>query len=170
MGYLKRDYFKAKNDVISWETRLNSILDRIDKGEDLTDLSKTAAEHYNICVSNVKRLEDIVKISNEQVDTMEKNITFLRISIANAKDKATNISSRQKVAEASETINKALNSSNIDGLMNTLDRMEDKVSATEFRAESYSTTPTISDEKKIDDILNKNSTEDTLVTFRNKRK
>jgi phage shock protein A len=166
----KSDLLKAKNDLAGWENRLNGILDRIDKGEDLTELSKNAATHYNECNANVKRLDDIVKISTNQVDTMEKNITHLRDSINSAHDKATNISSRQKVAEATETINKAINSSNIDGLMNTLDRMENKISATEFVAESYASTPTISDEKKIDDILNKNSIEDTLTAFRNKRK
>jgi len=167
------DLEKAKQEVSEWEKRLNGILDKIDKGDNsptTADLSKTAATKYNEAVANVAKKEQLVAKSAEQVKTMEANVMHIKEAIEAAKDKSKNIEARQKVAEASETINKAMSSTNTDGLMGTLDRMEEKTAATEFRAEAYAgTAANSSAASQIDELIGSTSADDTLAAFRAKR-
>jgi phage shock protein A len=167
------DLAKAKQEVVEWEKRLNGILDKIDKGDSSTttaDLAKTAATKYNDAVANVAKKEQLVAKSAEQVKTMEANVHNIQEAIEAAKDKSKNIEARQKVAEASETINKAMSSTNTDGLMGTLDRMEEKVAATEFRAEAYAgSAANSSAASQIDELIGSTSADDTLAAFRAKR-
>ena len=167
------DLAKAKQEVAEWEKRLNGILDKMDKGDNSTttaDLAKTAAAKYNDAVANVAKREQLVAKSAEQVKTMEANVLHIKEAIESAKDKSKSIEARQKVAEASETINKAMSATNTDGLMGTLDRMEEKVAATEFRAEAYAgSAANSSAASQIDELIGSTSADDTLAAFRAKR-
>ena len=169
----KADLQKNQEAVADWEHKLNGILDKIEKGTtpDLENLSKIAAQHYNDAVANAGKSEQLVKISDAQVAKMEGNIKTLQSRITEAKDKTKNIQARQEVAKASEVINKSLSSSNTDGLMSTLDRMEESVSKTEFTAEAYAESASnTSDEAKINEVLGSTSADDTLAAFMAKRK
>ena len=168
------DLVKAKQDVVEWEKRLNGVLNKIDAGDNSHEtviLSETAANKYNDAVNDVTKKEQIVVTSDEQVKIMEANIKHIQEAIESAKNKSKNIEARQKVAEASETINKTLSSTNTDGLIGTLDRMEEKVAQTEYRAEAYAgSSSNSSSASKIDELINSSSTSDTLAAFREKRK
>lgn len=167
------DLAKAKQEVIDWDKRLNNTLDKIDAGDnspETAELSRMAASKYNDAVNNVAKKEQLVAASTEQVKTMEANVNHIKEAIEMAKDKSKNIEARQKVAEASETINKAMSSTNTDGLMGTLDRMEEKVAATEYRAEAYAGSAANSSvASKIDALISNSSADDTLAAFRAKR-
>lgn len=64
-----------------------------------------------------------------------------------------------------------MSSTNTDGLLGTLDRMEEKVAATEYRAEAYAgSAANSSAASKIDAIINNTSTDATLAAFRANRK
>ena len=169
----KADLQKNQEAVTDWEHKLNGILDKIEKAgtsPDMENLSKIAAQHYNDAVANAGKSEQLVKISDAQVAKMEGNIKTLQSRITEAKDKTKNIQARQEVAKASEVINKSLSSVNTDGLMSTLDRMEENVSKTEFTAEAYAETASnTSDEAKINEVLGSTSADDTLAAFKAKR-
>lgn len=173
--YLKNesDLVKANDDVVKWEHRVNAMLDKIEKEGSTPEMeiyAKEAAEKYNEAVSTVKKRQQLVEISKQQVSTMESNVAKIREAIETAKDKSKTISARQKVAEASETVNKAMSSTNMDGLMGTLERMEEKVEATEFRAEAYAgATDNSTAAQKIDAVIGNTSADDTLAAFRAKR-
>jgi phage shock protein A len=164
---------KAKDDVVKWELRVNSMLDKIEKEGSTLELeafAKSAAEKYNEAVTTVRKRQQLVEISKQQVSTMETNVSKIREAIESAKDKSKTIAARQKVAEASETVNKAMSSTNMDGLMGTLERMEEKVEATEFRAEAYAgASDNSTTAQKIDSIIGNTSADDTLAAFRAKR-
>jgi phage shock protein A len=164
---------KAKDDVVKWELRVNSMLDKIEKEGSTPELeafAKSAAEKYNEAVTTVRKRQQLVEVSKQQVSTMETNVAKIREAIESAKDKSKTIAARQKVAEASEIVNKAMSSTNMDGLMGTLERMEEKVEATEFRAEAYAgATDNSTTAQKIDSIIGNTSADDTLAAFRAKR-
>jgi phage shock protein A len=164
---------KANEDVVKWEQRVNAMLDKIEKEgstPELEGFAKSAAEKYNEAVATVKKRQQLVEVSKQQVSTMEANVVKIREAIETAKDKSKTIAARQKVAEASETVNKAMSSTNMDGLMGTLDRMEEKVEATEFRAEAYAgVTDNSTTAQKIDAVIGNTSADDTLAAFRAKR-
>ena len=167
------DLAKAKQDLISWEHRLNAMLDKIEKEGSTPELeafAKSAAEKYNEANETVKKREQLVAVSKQQVATMETNVAKIREAIETAKDKSKTIAARQKVAEASEVVNKAMSSTNMDGLMGTLDRMEEKVEATEFRSEAYAgATDNSTTAQKIDSMIGSTTADDTLAAFRAKR-
>ena len=169
----KSDLAKAKEELISWEGKVNGILDRIDKTgstEELEGLAKLATQHYNDTLIKVNKTEELSKISDSQVETMDNNIKTLQTRINEAKDKTKNIAARQQVAEASKVINMSLSSDNSEGLMSTLDRMEEKTSKDEFIAEAYAEgASNTSDEAKINAVLGNTSVEDTLAAFKAKR-
>ena len=163
---------KAKTAVTEWETKLNGILDRQEKdpnNAELENLAKIAAQHYTESVTAAATAEQNAKISDNQANVMEGKIKTLQHEIAKAKDKTVNIAAKQQIAEASEIINKSLSSNNTDGLMSTLDRMEAKADNTQFRADAYADSGTISDEAKINAVLESSSAEDTLAAFKAKR-
>jgi len=167
------DLAKANEDVIKWEQRVNAMLDKIEKEGSTPELeafAKSAAEKYNEAIATVKKREQLVSVSKQQVATMETNVAKIREAIETAKDKSKTIAARQKVAEASESVNKAMASTNMDGLMGTLERMEEKVEATEFRAEAYAgATDNSTTAQKIDAMIGNTTADDTLAAFRAKR-
>ena len=82
--------------------------------------------------------------------------------------------SRAKTADVSEKINKTLSSVDTDGLMGTLDRMDAKVTAQEFRSQAYAEVrdTTLSSEQEINKILGTTSSSalDAIKAKRNANK
>lgn len=177
---VKANSLRADAEVITsdkavgeWDTRLTGILDKIDKGDstpETAELSHTAAEKYEASVKTAASKKNIAKQAAEQAKVLEHNVQHIIDAMESAKDQASEIAARQKVADATATINKALDTTNIDGLQGTLDKMKDKVTQKEFIAESYANTgSTGTAATRIDEILGKNSAADTIAAFRQKK-
>ena len=81
------------------------------------------------------------------------------------------LKSRAKTADVSEKINKTLSNVDTDGLMSTLDRMDAKVTAQEFRSQAYAEVrdTTLSSEQEINKILGSSSGTSALDAIRAKR-
>lgn len=168
------DVEKAKTAVKDWEKRVNGLLDKIDNGDntpDTAELAKTAAGKYKEAEDSLAKKIGIASHTQLQVDTMSATVEYLQAEIEKSKDKAHDIASRQKVADATLTINKALSASNTDGLNSIMERMEEKVAETEFAGQAYAGIDANSSAaSKIDKALGSNVAEDTLAAFRLKRK
>ena len=168
------DVEKAKTAVKDWEKRVNGLLDKIDNGDntpDTAELAKTAAGKYKEAEDSLAKKIGIASHTQLQVDTMSATVEYLQTEIEKSKDKAHDIASRQKVADATLTINKALSASNTDGLNSIMERMEEKVAETEFAGQAYAGIDANSSAaSKIDKALGSNAAEDTLAAFRLKRK
>jgi len=169
----KSEALKAKSSVEEWSRKVEGMLDKIEKegsSPELEKLAEIAAGHYDDATKRAAELEKIASISNQQANAMEGTIKTLQTKISEAKDKSKNIEARQQIAEASKTINMAMSSTNTDGLMATLEHMEEKVAKDEFVAEAYAnSTGNSSDEAKINEALNSNSASSTLAAFKAKR-
>lgn len=163
------DLVKAKQAVTTWENQTMAILKKIkdgDSSDETVRLSKVAAEKYNDALKQVAEKEVLAKMTNSQVEKMDANIQNLRKRIDEAGNQVSNISARQKVAEASLTINKTLSTTNVDGLTSTINRMKEKVDGVEFEAEAFAGSDSVtSDSAKIEKLLDSNSVEDTLAKF-----
>jgi len=81
------------------------------------------------------------------------------------------LKSKAKTAEVSERMNKTLSSVDTDGLMSTLNRMEKKVDAQEFRAQAYAEVDdsTLSAKSEIDKVLETKSSGSALEALKAKR-
>ena len=167
------DVKTAEIAVTDWEKRVNGLLDKIDGGDnspETAELAKTAAGKFHEAEQMVIKKVAIAKHTQEQVDAITATVEHLQEEIENAKDKAHDIASRQKVADATLVINKAMSSTNTDGLKAIMERMEEKVSETEFAGQAYAgAAGNGSAASKIDKVLGSTSADDALAAFRAKR-
>jgi len=102
---------------------------------------------------------------------MDLKIKQIKDQIAETESRAQLINSRAKTAEVSEKINKTLSSVDTDGLMATLNRMDEKASAQEFRAAAYAQIDdsTMSTEQEINKVLGQGSSSSALDAIKAKR-
>ena len=167
------DVVTATNSLKIWEEKVNKLLDKIDNGDtssEIADISKQAASKYHEAEQNLLKKKEIAKHTTEQVDAITTTIGKLQEEIINVKDKAHDIEARQKVADATLIINKAMSSTNTDGLNAIITRMENKVQKTEFAGQAWAdVSGSTTVESKIDKLLNSTTAEDTLAEFRKKR-
>ncbi len=167
------DVLIAKKNLADWDSRLSGILAKIDDGDktpETNQLSHTAAEKYDAAIKTLAAKENIAKQAAEQAKVLEHNVQHIIDAMDSAKDQASEIAARQKVADATLTINKALDTTNVDGLQGTLDKMKNKVTEKEFIAEAYANTGSAgSAATRIDEMLGSNSTADTIAAFRQKK-
>jgi len=167
------DVVNAQTAIKDWEKRVNGLLDKIDNRDstpETAELAKVAAGKYHEAEQSLAKKQAIAKHTQEQVDAISKTVEHLEEAIENAKDKAHDIASRQKVADATLTINKAMSSTNTDGLTAIMDRMDEKVSETEFAGQAWAgAAGNGSAASKIDAVLGSTSADDTLAKFRSRR-
>ena len=163
----------AKTAVADWEKRVNGLLDKIDAGDnspETAELAKTAAGKFHEAEQSVIKKQGIAKHTQEQVDAITATVDHLQEEIENAKDQAHDIASRQKVADATLVINKAMSSTSTDSLKSMLDNMEEKVQEKEFAGQAYAgAAGNGSAASKIDKVLGSTSADDALAAFRAKR-
>jgi phage shock protein A len=102
---------------------------------------------------------------------MDLKIKQIKDQIAETESRAQLINSRAKTAEVSERINKTLSNVDTDGLMATLNRMDQKASAQEFRAAAYAQIDdsALSTEQEINKALGQGSTNSALEAIKAKR-
>lgn len=158
-----------------WEDKANAILDRVDKKSlDEAEGNKLAADclksqqDYLIKAEQFKGSADR---EDKSVELLTGKVEEIRQRISDTKNKASEIESRAKAANAEEKVNKTLSSVDTDGLMQTLDRMDQKTKATEFRAAAYAEIDSAngSSESKVNKILSETSPSDALAALKAKR-
>src|SRR6201985_3803528 len=130
-----------RNTATDWEKKANDLLDRVEtKQLDETkgnELAAKAAEAYQSALNEADQFGKMAEKEESALSVMDLKIKQIKDQIAETESRAQLINSRAKTAEVSEKINKKLSNVDIDGLRATLNRMDEKRSAQEFRAPSY---------------------------------
>jgi len=164
-----------RNSADDWEKKANELLDRIDskqldeaKGN---ELATKAAEAHQTALNQADEFAKMAEKEESAVAVMDLKIKQIKDQIAETESRAQVIESRAKTAEVSEKINKTLSSVDTDGLMATLNRMDQKASAQEFRAAAYAQIDdsTMSTEQEINKALGTGSSSDALEAIKAKR-
>ena len=166
---------KARNTADEWEKKTNDLLDRIEskqldeaKGN---DLATKAAEAHQAAENEAVQYAKMAEKEESAVALMDLKIKQIRDQIAETESRAQLIQSRAKTAEVSERINKTMSSVDTDGLMATLNRMDQKASAQEFRAAAYAQIDdaTMSTEQEINKVLGTGTQSNALEAIKAKR-
>ncbi len=164
-----------RNAADDWERKANELLDRVEskqldeaKGNELA--MKAAEAHQNALV----QAEQFAKMAEKEeaaVAVMDAKIKQIKEQISETESRAQLISSRAKTAEVTEKINKTLSNVDTDGLMATLNRMDQKATAAEFRSAAYAQIEdsTMSSEQEINKVLGSNSASNALEAIKAKR-
>ena len=166
---------KSREAAAEWERKANDLLDRVEaktldeaKGNELANVAAT-----NVA-SNTKDADASAKLAireEQAVAVTDAKIKKIREQITQTEQKVQMLKSESKTAEVSEKINKTLSSVDTDGLMETLNRMEAKVNAQEFRAQAYAeiSDSTMSSSQEIDKVLENSHAGDALAALKAKR-
>ncbi len=164
-----------RNAADDWERKANELLDRVEskqldeaKGNELA--MKAAEAHQNALV----QAEQFAKMAEKEeaaVAVMDAKIKQIKEQITETESRAQLISSRAKTAEVTEKINKTLSNVDTDGLMATLNRMDQKATAAEFRSAAYAQIEdsTMSSEQEINKVLGTSSASNALEAIKAKR-
>ncbi|TSJ43512.1 PspA/IM30 family protein [Mucilaginibacter corticis] len=163
------------NSAADWEKKANDLLDRVEskqldeaKGN---ELAIKAAEAHQAALNEADQFAKMAEKEESAVAVMDLKIKQIKDQIAETENRAQLINSRAKTAEVSEKINKTLSDVDTDGLMATLNRMDEKASAQEFRAAAYAQIDdsTLSTEQEINKVLNNSSSSSALDAIKAKR-
>lgn len=154
---------KAHTKAEEWEKKANDLLDLVEEGkldaEKGNTLATTSAESHAQAQKQADEFAAMAEKEEQALAVMETAIKQLKDKIAEAENRTNLLKSRAKTADVSEKINKTLSSVDTDGLMGTLDRMDAKVTAQEFRSQAYAEVrdTTLSSEQEINKILHTSS-------------
>jgi phage shock protein A len=166
---------QLRNTAADWEKKANELLDRVEtrqldeaKGN---DLANKAAQSYQDALGQADQYAKMAEKEESALSVMDLKIKQIKDQIAETESRAQLINSRAKTAEVSERINKTLSSVDTDGLMATLNRMDQKASASEFRAAAYAQIDdsTMSTEQEINKVLGTGSSSNALEAIKAKR-
>ena len=164
-----------RNSAADWEKKANDLLDRVEskqldevKGN---ELATKAAEAHQTALNEADQFAKMAEKEESAVAVMDLKIKQIKDQIAETESRAQLINSRAKTAEVSEKINKTLSNVDTDGLMATLNRMDEKASAQEFRAAAYAQIEdsTLSTEQEINKVLSSGSSSSALDAIKAKR-
>jgi phage shock protein A len=164
-----------RNSADDWEKKTNELLDRIEskqldeaKGN---ELAAKAADAHQAAVTEADQFKAMAEKEESAVSVMDLKIKQIKDQISDTENRAQLISSRAKTAEVSEKINKTLSNVDTDGLQATLNRMDAKASAQEFRAAAYAQLEdsTLSTEQEINKALGTGSSSSALDAIKAKR-
>jgi phage shock protein A len=166
---------QRRNAAADWEKKANDLLDRVEsrqldeaKGN---ELAAKAAEAHQAALNEADQYGKMADKEESALAVMDLKVKQIKEQIAQTESRAQLISSRAKTAEVSERINKTLSSVDTDGLMATLDRMDQKATAQEFRAAAYAQIDdvTMSTEQEINKALGSGSSSSALEAIKAKR-
>ena len=166
---------KASDKANEWEKKANDLLDMIDsnkieaeKGNELAGKAAESSEEYK---KQATQYSTMAKREEETLKVMDLKIKKIKEQIEESEERAEMLKSKAKTAEVSERMNKTLSSVDTDGLMSTLNRMEKKVDAQEFRAQAYAEVDdsTLSSKSEIDKVLETKSSGSALEALKAKR-
>jgi len=164
-----------RNSADDWEKKTNDLLDRVEskqldeaKGN---ELAAKAADAHQAALNEADQFAKMADKEESALAVMDLKIKQIKDQIAETESRAQLINSRAKTAEVSEKINKTLSSVDTDGLMATLNRMDEKASAQEFRAAAYAQIEdsTMSTEQEINQALGEGSSSSALDAIKAKR-
>lgn len=167
---------ESRNKASEWEKKANELLDRADKGmiseDEANKLATDCLENQGTHEAKANEYMALAEREEKAASAMESKVEEIRRRITETESKAASISSRAKTAEAEEKVAKTLSSVDTDGLMQTLNRMDEKTKATEFRAQAYAEIDgaASSTEDKVNKILNRTSPNAALEALKAKRK
>lgn len=166
---------KAKIKAAEWEKKANDLLDLVESGkieaEKGNGLATTAAEQSAEAAKQASEFGAMATKEESALAVMDSKIKKIKDQIAETENKAEILKARAKTADVSEKINKTLSSVDTDGLMATLDRMDKKVSAQEFRSQAYAEVQdsTLSTNEEINKVLGESSHNSALEALKAKR-
>ncbi len=166
---------KARTKGEEWEKKANDLLDMVEAGKldaaKGNSLAETAAESGQQAIKHADEFASMANKEEQALEVMETAIQQLKDRISEAENRINLLKSRAKTADVSEKINKTLSNVDTDGLMGTLDRMDSKVTAQEFRSQAYAEVrdTTLSSEQEINKILGTSSGTSALDAIRAKR-
>jgi len=166
---------QARNKSDEWEKKTNDLLDRIDAKQldeaQGNDLAAKAAQAHADALKDAEQYRGMAEKEESAVAVMDLKIKQIKDQIAETENRAKMIQSRAKTAEVSEKINKTLSDVDTDGLMATLNRMDERASAQEFRAAAYAqiSDSTLSTEQEINKALGDGSSTAALDAIKAKR-
>ena len=165
----------ARTKADEWEKKTNELLDKIEAKEldevQGNDLAEKAAKAHAEALKEAEQYKAMADKEDGAVNVMDQKIKQIKDQIAETEDKAKMIQSRAKTAEVSEKINKTLSNVDTDGLMATLDRMDQKATAQEYRAAAYAQVSDValSTEQEINKVLGNQSSSSALDAIKAKR-
>jgi phage shock protein A len=166
---------QARNTANDWEKKTNDLLDRVDskqldeaKGN---ELAAKAAEAHETANKEADQYAAMAQKEESAVAVMDAKIKQIKEQISETESRAQLISSRAKTAEVTEKMNKTLSSVDTDGLMATLNRMDQKATAAEFRSAAYAQIDdsTMTTEQEINKELGTGSSSNALEAIKAKR-
>ncbi|MDR3678502.1 MAG: PspA/IM30 family protein [Flavipsychrobacter sp.] len=155
---------QAKDKATDWEKKANELLDRVEQKQldeaKGNDLASKAAQEYQAALNEAAQYGAMAEKEEAALALMDAKLKQIKESITETENRAKLISSRQKTAEVSENINKTLSNVDTDGLMATLNRMDAKATAGEYRAAAYASVADagLTTEQEINKVLNNTST------------
>jgi phage shock protein A len=165
----------ARNKADEWEKKTNDLLDRVEAKQldeaQGNDLAAKAAQAHADAAKEAEQYKGMAEKEESAVNVMDLKIKQIKDQIAETENRAKMIQSRAKTAEVSEKINKTLSNVDTDGLMATLNRMDQRASAQEFRAAAYAQIEdsTLSTEQEINKALGEGSSTSALDAIKAKR-
>ena len=166
---------QARNKADEWERKANELLDRVETQQlDAAKGNELAAKAAEAHVAALKEAEQYAAMANKEeaaVNVLDLKIKQIKDQINETESRAKMIQSRAKTAEVAEKINKTLSTVDTDGLMATLNRMDQRASASEFRAAAYAQIEdsTLSTEQEINKALGDGSASAALDAIKAKR-
>jgi phage shock protein A len=166
---------QARNKADEWEKKTNDLLDRVDAKQldeaQGNDLATKAAQAHADAAKDADQYKAMAEKEESAVSVMDLKIKQIKDQIAETENRAKMIQSRAKTAEVSEKINKTLSDVDTDGLMQTLNRMDERASAQEFRAAAYAQLGDsgLSTEQEINKALGDGSSTAALDAIKAKR-
>jgi phage shock protein A len=160
-----------------WKQKAFMLMDRSDDAADdvekakLNSLAEVAAQNQKDYTSKSQQASQNAQREEASLSVMDKKLKDLRDTINKTKNDVEVIKSQQATANASESINKAMSSIDTDGLVQTMQRMKEKVTSTELRSQAYAEVDdaNLSSEKEIDKVLNTNTPTSALDELRKQR-
>jgi phage shock protein A len=171
----RASYNQAMQKAADWEKKANDLLDKVEarqldeaKGN---ELAAKAAEAHEQALKEAAQYGAMADKEEQAVAVMDAKIKQIKEQIAETQNRAAMIKSRQKTAEVSEKMNKTLSSIDTDGLMATLNRMDEKATAQEYRAAAYAQIDdaTLTTEQEINKALGAGSASNALEAIKAKR-
>ena len=160
-----------------WKNKAFMLLDRLDKSttdeekSNLNHLAEVAAQSNKDYQAKAQQSALNADREEKSLDVMDKKLKDLRDMITKTQNDVEMIRSQQKTAEASLKINQTMSSIDTDGLVQTMKRMKEKVTATELKAQAYAevSDQNMSSEQEIDKVLSTDTPSSALDELRKQR-
>jgi len=165
---------KNRQKAAEWEKKANDLLDMIESGKlesaKGNELANQAAQTSQEATHQADEFSLMAQKEEKALSVMDAKIKQIKDRITETENRATMLKSRAKTADVSEKVNKVMSSVDTDGLMSTLDRMEQKVTSQEFRAQAYAEVGDItSTTQEIDKVLATSTSNSALDAIKAKR-